>query len=585
MPAFVSATVKRYIESGLKTAKLALMVSILTALTALLSAGVAAQDRLAPDRPGLLDPRADAEVVYTITGRIDPKPSTVRALVEIEFPNPDEIAHDRALFALPDTGQVIITFDSVLYRGVPIDGESIQRRSDTLAVSLPQPLRPAERGFLMFFVNGDFSEKAGRRSDPTVLSDWFPRYLALPGQKNRSETGLEAPPTEGSFRVLMTVDSAYHLIGPGVLINEREQFGLLPLRKGLYEEVLKEPLAADGVSEYRPVFAGGERTFAWVLAKDDRFPLAIIKQPRLDRVIVDSLIVDVFSSRSAASGTIRNISSVAHKIALGAKNVLGDLPDRHQLIVLGGNNNYSAPGFLSLADAGLPSQAGCGLMRQLVREFVGLLSEPYAELTLDGTLLPYLIARILCEAGLSPECRDFAGQKEREVIRRLALLGSFPGSDLDSMFGVGLSKDSLQPLDLSGLPTESRDAIEGWLTIWSQPEWRVDIDRPTVALSGNRPFWMIELRAQIRSPYPIPLQVKVYPEKGETILKTVIAGEGTILLGVPGLSVRPVAVQLDPHGVLPLTDHRGHFIRLDNCARMRLLSEPADDPLCGLLRR
>jgi hypothetical protein len=253
-----------------------------------------------------MKPRAIPPVRYVFRGEVKPESTLVRGLMEVDWRNQtdDSLGEVRFYCATPMVGPhdsmtsfepPFLKLDSVLSYGVPLSESELSVDGHHMSVILPRELPPKERAF--FIMTFETRLKSSDRHG-AVYTDWYPNVSVYRDGRwyDRYDSVLsQAVPEYADFTVGLKVDSAYQLVYPGELVNDKEHYGLLPPEHNdsVYVDIVNQHQQEYAGIKYRPVFESGFKHF-FIRSKYD-IDFSFVAGNRLirDRAYIDSLTIEV----------------------------------------------------------------------------------------------------------------------------------------------------------------------------------------------------------------------------------------------------------------------------------------------------
>ncbi|MDH3890793.1 MAG: hypothetical protein OEV49_06885 [candidate division Zixibacteria bacterium] len=322
-----------------------MLISLVTfALVILLTATTTAQTHghQHPDM-STFKPRRVPPVQVRFRGELKPDSSLARGLMEIEFTNrsSDTLADIRMFTGIPivdprDSTTMVeppfVHLDSMLYRGVPLSENELAIDGQTITVTLPQPLEPGERAFFIMTFESQMDSDNGR--DGVAYAGWYPRVAAYhEGRWYTPTSGMtdRAVPSFADFTVSVGVDSAWHLVHPGELVNHKEHYGLLPPAHddSIYVDIVHQHQQSYAGMKYTPVFEHGKKTY--FIRSHNTIDFNVFAQKGLlrDRAYVDSLTIEVCYPPELADVWAGVVAKDAARMVRRLQTRLGMFPLKH----------------------------------------------------------------------------------------------------------------------------------------------------------------------------------------------------------------------------------------------------------------
>jgi hypothetical protein len=248
------------------------------------------------------------KVVYTIKADVEPESLLVRGQMELEYHNfskdtLSEIYFRLDLKAHPPNGSCWI--DSMLYYGAPLGKDRISIDNAIMKISLPSKLAPEATGFFLIAFESrvaplytSSSDESHDKSHYVAFSRWYP--CVCPYQDGRWHTDQYPDNNRGTgeyarYNVALKLDSAYSIVHPGRLLNEKEHYGLLPIGGDdtVYIDIVDEhSFAFDGI-RYHPEYLSGYKRYYIRAQNVTDFSFVVGSQFIRDRTYRDSLTIEV----------------------------------------------------------------------------------------------------------------------------------------------------------------------------------------------------------------------------------------------------------------------------------------------------
>jgi len=281
-------------------------------------------------------------VRYNFRGDVKPESTLVRGLLEVEYANqsPDRLNEIRFSCATPmidphhsarSPEPPYLKLDSVLSYGVPLSGDELRIDGRSMSVVMPRPLPPNERAFFIMTF-----ETRLKSSDVhgVMFRDWYPRVSTY--HNGRWYDGYDsildqAVPEYADYAVALQVDSAYSLVYPGELINDKEHYGLLPPahNDSVYIDIVNQHQQEYAGIKYKPVFESGRKNF-YIRSKNDiDFSFVAGKNLLRDRAFVDSLTIEACYPPEIVETWAGFIASEATRVMRGLEEEFGPFPYRN----------------------------------------------------------------------------------------------------------------------------------------------------------------------------------------------------------------------------------------------------------------
>jgi hypothetical protein len=294
------------------------------------------------DRPGFPQLVNAGRVSYEIKATVDIKTAVVRGSMEIDYRNFEQDTLADVLMALPrssDWETTIPHIDSILINGQPVP--SLQSaHADIFKVPLFDQLLPGGRVHLYLSFASPIDKFTSRRGAHPVLSlvDWYPSICSRSNGKwvSADSGGQTRPLAEAAdFAVSISVDTGWMAAAFGTLINEKEVYGIIPRTQDTTITNLPHDSIGDPFAPSAYPHPDGSITYAWRTLQRPSFPVGLFKGARFDRVVTDSVVVDLFSLSANGEDlweeSLPAISKSVHMLS----SLLGGSPERQIALVAG----------------------------------------------------------------------------------------------------------------------------------------------------------------------------------------------------------------------------------------------------------
>jgi|GEM_PF-3450388 len=220
---------------------------------------------------------------------------------------------------LPERSRRTCVLDSLLFRGVPLQSHEIAIKENILTIKLPVEIPPGQRVFLM----GTLTSIATTITEPCDLVEldrWYPSVRRFhEGVWDTLNAEL------ARFNVRLEVDSSWDVGHPGELINDKEHYGLLPdLRNdSVYVDIVNQYQQSLGGRVYVPEFEGGRKRYTVHVDNALDFPLLFADELLRDRVVVDSVMIEVCYPPELEELWSRGVARIARELIRGSAKALG----------------------------------------------------------------------------------------------------------------------------------------------------------------------------------------------------------------------------------------------------------------------
>ena len=326
----------------------ALLSLVAVAIVMLLTATASAQthEHQHPDMSNF-KPRQVAPVQVRFRGELKPDSSLARGLMEIEFTNrtEDTLADIRMFTGVPivdprdsstNAEPPYVRLDSMLYRGVPLSETELTFNDRTIIATLPQPLMPGERAFFIMTFTARMDPQDG--SNGVVFTGWYPQVAAYHEGRWYTPTDSlidQAAPSFADYQVSIGVDSSYHLVHPGELVNHKEHYGLLPPahNDSVYIDIVHQHQQEYAGMKYKPIFESGKKNYFIRSNNDIDFSIVAQKGLLRDRAYIDSLTIEVCYPPEIADTWAGFVVAEAAKLVRASYSKFGPLPFHYLRIV------------------------------------------------------------------------------------------------------------------------------------------------------------------------------------------------------------------------------------------------------------
>jgi hypothetical protein len=259
-------------------------------------------------------------VQYYIDASVVPESLGVSARVDMSWRNRTSHPESQVWLQLPESDTTSCRFDSILFRGVRLRPWEQSREASLLRLRLTSPLPPGETGQLSVWYEARL-EAEGRQmpwGDDTLLDfhDWCPRL--------RLGTAT-SPIALARFNFRLAVDSSWHAIPAGGLLNEKELYGWLPNTardSGVHLGLRSDSLVLYGRT-YEPVFENGMKRYQVQLSNATDCGFALVRIFRRDRVIVGRTRLDLFASESTVPSCSDSLAGLVYGVCRALRGVPG----------------------------------------------------------------------------------------------------------------------------------------------------------------------------------------------------------------------------------------------------------------------
>ena len=138
-------------------------------------------------------------------------------------------------------------------------------------------------------------------------------------------------PEFADFTIALKIDSAYSLVYPGELINDKEHYGLLPPahNESVYVDIVNQHQQEFSGRKYQPLFESGYKNF-YILSKND-IDFSFVAQKGLirDRAFVDSLTIEACYRDDLKNVWGDFVARSASELVRALQSRLGPFPYQH----------------------------------------------------------------------------------------------------------------------------------------------------------------------------------------------------------------------------------------------------------------
>lgn len=460
----------------------------------------------------LLAPSTRPPADYTLEVTLLPESSLVRFTMELIYHHRGNDTVQSLIWRLPvktylgsrDSLQGSVTgffIDSISHRAVPLEPDQIQF-VDTrhLQTRLHAPMVPNQVTSL--FLSGELVTSSPNVPELWMIPRWFPRILvprALSTYNDTSGAAHDAaryPLAIAQIEVAITLDTTHFLAYAGRLLNEKEHFGFLPQahpgHDTAFYNITDGRYLNFGTYTYDPIFADGEKSYYIKANHTTNLPLAVGTSWRTDRIIYDSLQIDLFHVGQAPDSVCTALSNVVHQTSRWLAGILG-WPQSNRLAVVVVDAPTPETGYAHLAFCNLSDNqatARVNAARSLIRLWLPPIwsSDTNTYGGFEQGLIRYFTHRIAESPSGPISTRDFqqweqqrrldlqvndTGLINRNLLRYPARLEKIRQSLGDSTFNKRLRdwlkkgrRGYIDPADLftslTCLPSESKPVIDDW---------------------------------------------------------------------------------------------------------------------------
>lgn len=550
-----------------------------------------------PDHPDLAPMQQPPPVTLTFRGRHDLQAGRLIGQLELAWVHTADVPSDTVFLRRPGPD---FQQDSILFRGAPFDYRAKAPDSSVLAILLPRQLRPGERGFILLAYSVDAPVLAGQ-SSLTIMDNWLPAVLEGGSPVGRV---CEWDVLPSRIYAEIAVDSSLRLYTGAVLLNEKEMFGLQPTADGVYQDITTDMKAAD-LSPYHPEFENGLRKYLFQVERGDDCAIVLGPPTRIDRVIHDSLTVDIAFPPGRSPLDAALATEHLARMVEAVHDRLGRPMQKRLLITHVGSAFSSVSTALVTVDmdeARLERLAADGILalsrwwqpdiEAIEARWLMLYTAQHATFALYGEealrsqramYQPKVWPKY--RRGVKPDCLDSTWIEKWEAWfvegpKRLHTINQLVG---DSLFW-----DRMQA-DLSGMEIDHADdslPISPWLdtidTYWMADTFATDYK--LLAAEAKRTAeggWVAEITIANERSLSLPVDISVFSVSGDSVMAVAEpTGEGSFSFRSPVLEEQPFWIFLDPYHKLPEWDRDNNQWRL-TVPRRPNLTLPSGDPGLG----
>lgn len=322
------------------------------------------------DWESLLRPSTRLPTDYTIKAEIQPDSSILRFTMELIYQHrrPDTVpaltwrlpagTHLGPRHIAADSLSARFYLDSISHRAVPLEPSQIEFiDSIHLRTALHAPIVPAQ--ITSLFMSGELDLNSHSESDILFLSEWFPRILdptSYPGDPDSSTNDVllaSYPLAPAQIETIVSIDTAYHLAYPGRLLNEKEHFGFLPQthhgQDSVFYDITDGRFLDFGTYSYDPVFEGGIKSYYLMDRHTSNLPLAMASAWRTDRILADSLTIDLYYPTVRDNSTCSTLTDIIRQAARWMSQTVGRPKARRLALVFTDTHQQVATSNLALS--------------------------------------------------------------------------------------------------------------------------------------------------------------------------------------------------------------------------------------------
>ncbi len=264
--------------------------------------------------------------IYLNTGPTGLRPGDSLPLYGGDSVTCDQMTHEGSA-----TGLCCI--DSILYEASRLTELPVMIDSESIRIELPSPMPPEDRETFLIAFHRIYTRSVDSITAQhwCVVDQWFPTVAVRRDSTWYTAGNLPAFDVDGEssqFMVAIDIDSAYTIIAPGELLNEKEHYGTFERSKRdtVFVDVLSHLFAYAKDRPYTPVFQNGVKQYAFRLANGNNFPIVIARAPMLDRSYEDDLPINVWYGLNLKDLWQRRVAEMARESLSRLKQQLGAFP-------------------------------------------------------------------------------------------------------------------------------------------------------------------------------------------------------------------------------------------------------------------
>ena len=359
-----------------------------------------------PLTPDQFASHSPAEVRYDLSAQFLPDSGYVRGMLDASLTNRSGKVIDEFYLSC----SAVPTIDSVLYRGTPIDLETIDSAGGDYRIVPPQPLLVGETTHFLVSFKTPILDAYPSPNGLTVLRNWFPRLLRPIRTQDPAHEGRGALPDDPyrcDIRATLRVDSVYSLVIAGELLNEKQYVGLAPNPEPgeIQIDVAGKHQTPWGGKTFTQHFPSGYKRYQVRHDGAMGLPLVIGRGLVQDRAAVDGLMLNLFRPPTVSDALSREVLSESQKLAEVLTDWLGEPGYPVCNMVVGTNDEIHSldPSLLILTRPGI---VGHGVMLDAVAAMTGLWLDRQSDCHLDNNdiqlLKCYMTATLLAGSTLYP---------------------------------------------------------------------------------------------------------------------------------------------------------------------------------------
>ncbi len=276
-------------------------------------------------------------IIYTIRAKVVPESTLVRGQMEVEYENVSDDTLAQIWFNLNPRGSFHL--DSILYYGAPLPDSMVLIDDSLMRVILPQKLAPGKSGFFLLAFETGLPPSAGSIDDePILFADWHPSVCPYRDGRRLTggQSGLGADIREYTlYNVVLRIDSAWSIVHPGELINEKEHYGLLPRLHDdtiLVDIVGRYSYGPDN-TRYNAEFPSGIKQYLVRVRTSTDLVFAAHPDFVRDRTIAGKVAIEVCYPRKLQTTWAAFVARSTVALVRQYEQVLGEYPHRRLTIV------------------------------------------------------------------------------------------------------------------------------------------------------------------------------------------------------------------------------------------------------------
>lgn len=291
------------------------------------------------------------KIVYTIRADVVPESLLVRGDMELEYRNFSDDTLSEIHFRLdlnahpPDD---YCRIDSILYYGAPLGEDEISVDDAFMKVLLPSRLAPGATGFFLIAFQSRLAPRpplASSTGGHVRFSRWYPRICPYKDGRwhhDRYRGHGRSAGEYARYNVALQIDSAYSIVHPGELLNEKEHYGLLPKRAGdtVYVDLMHRHSRGFGEARYYPEFPSSFKRYFVRARNATDFSFVVGPEFIRDRTYRDSLTIEVCYHNEAGKVWAGFVARSTVNLIGQYEKRLGRFPYNYLTVVAGEPDEY-----------------------------------------------------------------------------------------------------------------------------------------------------------------------------------------------------------------------------------------------------